>query len=230
MRCNRWTAIIALAALTLGGCAAGPWDHYWVPNPIPAELELTEREHVEIRVVSPEQARQAARMSEAYLEEQATAPEDITAEQARAVRQILLDALLIREDAATITNLGQSGFIGPAPAQRNDPTLESFAKRRGADIAVLLTEYLGETQGSRMVPVGMATSSTRGNATAYGYAWDNQGWWANAYGSASSSAQSNTVVYGSEPVTYHHYGSSVLLLRRCTIEERSLIDSSYKSR
>lgn len=143
--------VAAVAVLVSSGCAGNPWAR---------TFRGSEQAHdsspvgiVQVRVVTMDQIRQAARRAEAYLAERKLAPEDMSPEDAAALRSLYLDEFRLRADAASMIHLGTSAFTASRPAERSDPRLLEFARRLGATHVFLATEYAGRGIEHRATPV-----------------------------------------------------------------------------
>lgn len=157
-------AALPFLLILAGGCA-NPWKDAYEPNPRLGEVRyprggaplgaeaVREVEHERLlKFVEGERQRRIA---------SATAPVDQSAEEKRAAKDRLLEALQLpwRGDEAVI--LGSSQFVTAAPLKpRSDKKLRDFARKIGADTVVVSGSYLGQAQRMDTVPVTSYTRDT----------------------------------------------------------------------
>lgn len=219
---------VALAGLC-SGCSSSrpaassapfnPWQQYYVPSKTTGAT-YQPRQDVQVRVVALQQFNDGSAALKRYFDDRKLAPEDMSHADAVETRRLVLDALRVREDPATVAILGFSNFTAPQRMATDDTRLTDFAKGVGADFIVVASEFAGEKDGMGMAPV-MSTSSGQASASAWG-----SGGWAN--GNAWGSGSSLTWV----PVQrkYQQWSAMAMYFRRMTPEERALFEAQYSPR
>lgn len=215
--------IAFLAALcilsTLAGCtSSNGWRQFYQPSRSQSPISIGPRDTVEVRVASISQFADAGNALRAYYDQRRMAPEDGSAEDGRATRQLLLDALRVPLSANSTAILGFSGFNSSEAARPDDPNLLSFAKSVGADIVVIGWEYAGQRTGYTSVPV-MSNTYSNATATAYG-----RGGMATAY----ASGYSNTMTMVPVQTTIDQWTTVAWFIRKVSPEERATLDTVYK--
>jgi len=204
-------ACLFLPVLLAVGCApASPWQQTFQPSSNPSPVLFTPREQAQIRVVQMDQVNSMSEEWKHYYDEHKLAPEDASAADHRALRQLMFAAFRIREDPDQVAELGDSQFFGKTAAFPEDPQLIGFAKSIGADFVVLATMYAGERPGYSSVPV---TTTTFGS-----------GWGRHYYGYGTSSSTTFVPV----PVVYQQWSNVAFYFRRVSPEERAAIDATYR--
>jgi nucleotide-binding universal stress UspA family protein len=148
-----------LLATLLTGCA-NPWQSNYRANPMYRDVRFSTTEDVQIRTVEYERFQQYAERERQIRIESTVAPQDLPREEQLAARQRLLDALQIPEPADRTIVLGWSEFTETQRLDPHERPLSDFARRRGADYAVVTSAYRG--------PV---TTVVREPVTTYSHGW-----------------------------------------------------------
>lgn len=223
MKNDRFAVIVACVAVlaSLGGCETqqNGWRQFYSPSPRNAVIHPSPTENPQIRTVTPQQVKDWAARANAFFEERHIAPEDISAADGKSLRQLELDAFLIREDPDSVCIIGNSGFDGPQSGSRDDPQLVAFAESVGASFVVLMTEYLGQVDGYTAVPM-----STYGFASGNAFVTTSRGGWAQGY----SNGVSTSTTYVPVATTFPRYANLAIYFRRISPSERAAIDATFK--
>jgi hypothetical protein len=153
-------AVLALAA-SGPGCATNPWEASFrgPAGTTPARPSAdAARAAVEVRLVTMDQVRAAARRAEAYLAEHKLAPEDMSDGDAAALRTMYMEEFRFKTEAESMTHLGTSTFTASRASDRDDPALLEFARKIGADVVFVATEFAGRGVEYRQTPVWSYTT------------------------------------------------------------------------
>lgn len=191
------------------------WERFFRANTRAARSHFDSTTSVQIRICAPEQLSEADRSVNAYYAEKHLAPEDAAADDRLEIKRRILDAFRVRDDPSTIVGLGMSSFEGP-PQDAHGSDLSEFAKSKGADFVVVVSQYLGEVDGYKVVGVPNLEMAS-GSATAFG-----EGTSVTALGSATSIGVSGAVV----PTKSSRWKSVAFFYRRVPTEHRAEIDGA----
>jgi len=153
LRCLPLFLIVLLAFA--GGCA-NPWQKSFVPNP-DQERKFPPAQQVEVRVVEFARLQNYENAERRERIQSSTSPADFTAEQRRAAKNRLLEALQLKERGDAIEILGWSRFVDSEAHDPRDPALLKLAAEKGADVVVASVGYVGQT--SRMVDYPLTSYS-----------------------------------------------------------------------
>lgn len=199
---------VVVAFIFIGGCATTEQASQWesVYQMTPAGKALAAERHAvaepEIREVTPEQWVQANERVAAYFDARNLAPEDATDSDREAASSLAFDSFRIRADPGEYVCIGSSSSW--LASGRMDPELAECAKRVGADMVVVASQYLGTEQRTTVLPF-----SSPSYANVWGSAYGSGGW-------ATGSAQGYGVSTQYVPVSYNQrvYDSQALFFRR----------------
>jgi hypothetical protein len=155
----RGLGIVALTCVTClnVGCAS-PWEGNFVSNPEVDPRSFSPVDSVEVRRVEFERLQRYAASEKQRRIDSTTAPADLPEEDRTAAKNRLLETLQLRERGDQIELLGWSEFTDVQRLEPEDPRLEKFAKKIGADVVVVASEYAGKVQ--RTVDRPMTTYSS----------------------------------------------------------------------
>lgn len=142
---------LALCLLLFPGCSS-IWQDAYRPSPLSTgapTLRYPSEQPVVVREAPWERVETALQ----ELEEQEAASDthvsEWSIEQRDAATARLLTALQLHDSPADMIVLGHSSFATTDPIRPADGTLETMARRMGADYAIWTSKYLG--QGTRVV-------------------------------------------------------------------------------
>jgi hypothetical protein len=174
---NRIRSNVALLALLMllaaaGGCA-NPWKDSFEPNRDlgNARFGPTTLSSDDIREVEFERLQQYTAAERQRRIGSTTAPADLPADEKRAAKDRLLEALQLpwRGDEAEV--IGSSQFVSAEPLKpRTDKRLLALAEKNGANTVVVSSAYLGREERTETIPI---TSHTRDIYVTHAY--DRQG-------------------------------------------------------
>jgi hypothetical protein len=164
MRRYRLGMILLLFVSTLWGCAS-PWERSFVPSPFLEGRKFPKVEHVQIRTVEFERLQRYAAAEKKLRVESATAPQDLSPDEQLQAKNRLLETLQLPDRGEEVEILGWSEFVDVERMDANDPRLEEFARKIGANVVVVAAEYAGRVQRTIDRPM---TTFSHGYTTAAG--------------------------------------------------------------
>jgi hypothetical protein len=163
-------SLLLLTVALVGGCA-NPWkDSFERNRDLQPLAALPKTQQPALREVEFERLQKFTQEERARRIDSTTAPADLTPEQRVEAKNRLLEALQLpwRGDDADV--IGSSQFTSSEELKPHaDKRLFDFARGIGAEVIVLASTYLGQTQRFTTVPV---TSYTRDTVT---YSYDRRG-------------------------------------------------------
>ena len=167
---RRFAPLLFVLLAVVTGCA-NPWkDSFERNRDLHAVAPLEKSQQPVLRDVEFERLQKFTQEERGRRIDSTTAPTDLTPEQRVEAKNRVLEALQLpwRNDDAEI--IGSSQFTSSEELKpRSDKRLFDFARSIGADVIVLASAYLGQTQRFTTVPV---TSYTRDTVT---YSYDRRG-------------------------------------------------------
>ncbi len=131
--------VSAVACLVfVGGCHHDIWALNYTPNPAAAGLKSVEvGEPPRVRVVTPEQVKQAVEIEQKFLDEHSIRREDETLVEQMQLQEQLFHVFKVREDAGLVVRLGECDFAYDEPVLENDPRLVHLGQHKGATVILL---------------------------------------------------------------------------------------------
>jgi len=141
--------ILLFLVLTSAGCTS-TWKSTFEPAS-PSIYPPSDR--VVIREVPWERIDSVLRDIDASRASSDTHPDEWTPAQREAEKSLLVTALQLSEDPASLEILGRSVFTSTANVNLFDGSLSAFGRSIGADYAIWSTSYLGKTQTVQREPV-----------------------------------------------------------------------------
>jgi hypothetical protein len=191
------------------GCA-GPWEQYYTPNLKSVHFSATQQ--TTIRTVEPERLKAFSDEESKRRVESNVAIEDESAGAYLGRRERLLRALRVSERPNSVIVLGSSDFRMYSQLEPKRGELESFAKRIGADYAVVSEEYMGQVNATEYAPV-TTYSQSYGTATVYG---------SGGSGTAFSQGGGSSTTYVPVQVTRNLFQYDVTFIRRIRASDPTL--------
>lgn len=164
----RLSAVVATLFLAMGavGCAS-PWESSFRRNPALNGRKFPPTESAQIRAIEFERLQQYAAKEKSLRVASTTAPEDLTEEDRLAAKNRLLETLQLRERGDEVEVLGWSEFTDFDMLDAHDGRLEKFARKIGADYAIVASQYVGKV--TRTIDRPMTTYSNTYYTTLRGH-------------------------------------------------------------
>jgi hypothetical protein len=168
-------AVVAAACLAfVGGCRQDIWTANYVPNPAAAAISKNAKikDPLQVRVVTPEQVREAVTVERKYLDEHNLIRADATLAEQMQIQEKLFQVFRVRDSRSSVVRLGECTITSEEPLTESLSRLERLGKKKDASFILVV---LFPQQMSKIHPKNLSDDAWGGGGN-----WANMGEYAGA--------------------------------------------------